>query len=1223
MSSDKSPKNLFIEAIEREDLVERACFLDEACGADTALRERVEKLLRAHHEAGGFLSQPSKAAPSAPTPGLHALPLTEQPGDRIGHYKLLEQIGEGGCGVVYMAEQQEPVRRRVALKVIKLGMDTRQVVARFEAERQALALMDHPNIARVLDAGATDTGRPFFVMELVRGTKLSEFCDQKQLSARERLELFIPVCQAIQHAHQKGIIHRDLKPSNILVTIVDGKPVPKVIDFGIAKATNNQRLTDMTVFTAFEQFIGTPAYMSPEQAELSGVDIDTRTDIYSLGVVLYELLTGKTPFDPEQLLRAGMDEIRRTIREQEPPKPSTRLHALSQADLTTTAQARQTDAPKLIHQVCGDLDWIVMKCLEKERSRRYETVNGLAADIQRHLNNEPVVARPPSRLYEFQKTVRRHMFGFAAAAALIIVLMAGVLVSTWQAVRATHAEREQSRLRQEAVDSRRNESILRARAEADERKAETEAARSAQVAQFMTDMLKGVAPSVALGRDTTMLREILDNTAGRLDNLKTQPAVEADLRETLGIVYFELGDFAKAEVLAREALRIRRELFGETNELVADSLSHVAAATLQLGKRAEGEMKLREALAIYETLFGREHPKVARTLYGLGRTLLEQGKHAEAEKVYREALAIFRNQSGEDQLAVADLLMQMVSALNGQGKREDAEAVGREALALSRKLVGEEHPSVATALLRLGAVLRSAGKLAEAEDLYRQGLAMRRRLLGDEHAFVTSAMDSLAGIIARQPHREAEAEVLFREVLAMRKKRLGNENRSVVNSLVKLASVLEKQGKLVEAEAVWREELAVERKLSGNRHEFVANSLVNLANVLNQARRPGDAEPLLREALAIRRERLGDDHPETLGALKVLGSTLMELQRYTEAEQTFREILRIDKMSQSVNGGDVSEAYGWISKIKVAQRQPDELVQLLREITEEQRQNDGDRSYPPEQADPINHVLNTLLSAREFEAAEQVGATFLSPAIEAEPRSVWFLLNRGRLFARTSRFKEAIRDFEKVVELEPADHQAWYVLTTLLAESADVRAFDALRRRMLARFADVEDPFLMERTAKGCLLLPATGPDLDAAAELARKAVTSSGNQAPNPYFALARGLAEYRQEHYDEGERWVRHVTDNNDRSSYANLTAPGNLLLAMALQRRGKTAEARMALAKGAKIVTESWPVSSPGDLGGGWHDLLIARTLLREATATVEAAQLKTETDSSAPAATGRQP
>jgi serine/threonine protein kinase/WD40 repeat protein len=434
-----SAYTIFNNALELPDPAARARYVNEACAGDAALFERVEKLLLAHDEAGGFFSQPlNPTAPVQSTAATASLRM-EKAGDIIGRYKLLEQIGEGGCGVVYMAEQQEPVRRRVALKVIKLGMDTKQVVARFEAERQALALMEHPNIAKVLDAGATDTGRPYFVMELVRGIKITEFCDQKKLSTQERLELFIAVCRAVQHAHQKGVIHRDLKPSNILVTIVDGAPVPKVIDFGIAKATSNQPLTDKTLFTAFAQFVGTPAYMSPEQAEMSGVDIDTRTDIYSLGVVLYELLTGKTSFNAETLLRAGLDEIRRTIREHQPPKPSTRLHILSRADLTTTAQARHADGHRLIQAVKGDLDWIVMKCLEKERGRRYETVNGLAADILRHLNTEPVVARPPSRWYEFQKTVRRHKIEFAATGAVILALAIGLTMSLWTLVKEKHA----------------------------------------------------------------------------------------------------------------------------------------------------------------------------------------------------------------------------------------------------------------------------------------------------------------------------------------------------------------------------------------------------------------------------------------------------------------------------------------------------------------------------------------------------------------------------------------------------------------------------------------------------------------------------------------------------------------------------------------------------------------------------------------------------------------
>src|SRR5260370_440862 len=380
-------KEIFEQALDITPTEERLRFLTGACGKDAALLERVQALLRADESGESFLPEQPKATVVA---------ITEKPGDRIDRYKLLQQIGEGGCGTVYMAEQTEPVRRRVALKVIKLGMDTKQVIARFEAERQALALMDHPNIAKVLEAGATETGRPYFVMELVRGIKITEYCDQNNLPTEERLRLFVQVCNAIQHAHQKGIIHRDIKPSNILVTSHDGTPVPKVIDFGIANATNQQRLTDLTVFTAFEQFIGTPAYMSPEQAEMSGLDIDTRTDIYSLGVLLYELLTGRTPLDSKELLAVGLDELRRTIREKDPVRPSTRLRSLVEDEKTTAAKRRGADVPKLIHLLSGDLGLIVMNCLVKNRTRRYETANRLAVYIQRHLQNEPVVPRPPS-----------------------------------------------------------------------------------------------------------------------------------------------------------------------------------------------------------------------------------------------------------------------------------------------------------------------------------------------------------------------------------------------------------------------------------------------------------------------------------------------------------------------------------------------------------------------------------------------------------------------------------------------------------------------------------------------------------------------------------------------------------------------------------------------------------------------------------------------------------
>lgn len=472
-------------------------YLARACGEDVEMFRRLEELLRAHEKIGDFLEQPA----SAPGADGSELSAAEEHEHQVGRYRLLETIGEGGCGVIYLAEQQEPIRRQVALKIIKPGMDTKAVIARFEVERQALALMDHPGIAKVFDAGETKSGRPYFVMELIRGIKITEYCDRNSLTTEERLKLFMQVCEAVQHAHQKGVIHRDLKPSNILVTATpEGTAQPAVIDFGIAKATNELRLTDKTLFTSVEMLIGTPAYMSPEQTAFTSVDVDTRSDIYSLGVLLYELLTGSTPFDAGELLRLGIDEVRRAIRGQEPPRPSVRLGKMTGETLAGVARHRQTEPRTLIGSLRGDLDWIVMKCLEKDRGRRYATANGLAFDIKRHLSHKPVDARPPSTAYLFQKAIRRNKLAYGAATAVLAALVAGTVMSTWQLIQARKAQRETEVARQ-------NEQRLLAKALTSEKNAQAQALFARRTA-YSSDM--NVAEEALKENNLRRARELLD-----------------------------------------------------------------------------------------------------------------------------------------------------------------------------------------------------------------------------------------------------------------------------------------------------------------------------------------------------------------------------------------------------------------------------------------------------------------------------------------------------------------------------------------------------------------------------------------------------------------------------------------------------------------------------------------------------------------------------------------
>jgi serine/threonine protein kinase/tetratricopeptide (TPR) repeat protein len=927
---------------------ERAAFLDQACADRTELRAAVAALLAAHEAAADMLDRP--AAPTGVTvdsePGEQdcaaASRPTAQPDEGLRHsattdyrpvwkpdvviagrYTLVDKIGEGGMGEVWVAKQTDPVKRKVALKLIKTGMDSKAVLARFEQERQALAMMDHPNIARVLDGGMTPAGQPFFVMELVNGLPLTRYCDEAELTPKERLELFVPICQAVQHAHQKGIVHRDLKPANILITMIDARPVPKVIDFGVAKATAG-KLTDESMSTQFGAVVGTFEYMSPEQAGFSGIDIDTRADIYSLGVILYELLTGLRPIDAKRLKKAALSEMIRIIQEEEPSKPSTRLS--TDESLPSLAALRQTEPRKLMTMLRGELDWVVMKCLEKSRDRRYETASALSRDIQRYLADEPVEARPPSAGYRLKKFVRRNKVQVVAASLVLIALVGGMIGTTYGLFRAKRAAAAERIAKRDAVAKREEAEKQQARAEDREQQA-IEAVKRFRDAVAENPELKH-NPSLESLRKMLLKEPLAFFKAlrGRLqadrdtrpESLERLAAASFDL----GVLTDEIGDQQDAVIAYREALALTQKLADDypTDTRIRANLavchSHLAARLSETGQPVEAEAELRKAIVLQQQLAD-DNPDVTNYRSGLagshsdlGDVLAATGRPAEAEAEYRRAIKLSQRVTEEN--------------------RTDSE---------HRQFLATHHHN-------LGILLSDTGKSAEAEAEYRTAIALRQQLADDNLADINSRSrlaDSHVCLssLKSDTGNQVEAEAELRQALAIYQK-LADENPAVTEFRSRIALTHYNLHEYPQALAIYQK-LTDDNPAVTEFRRYLAASHNNLGILLNNTGKPAEAEAELRKALAIK-QKLADENPsvtefrsELAGTHHGLGQVLVATGKTAEAEAEYRTAISISQ--------NVTEKNPAITQVPVV---PWESPPQPRPPTEKHGETGGSRGRVPQ-----------------------------------------------------------------------------------------------------------------------------------------------------------------------------------------------------------------------------------------------------------------------------------